>query len=126
MMTDYSAMAFPKSSWGKQKKKRKKHRESIIQKKGDKRCLLCMLLDNDYREHAYTEEHHIVFGKPGRALSEEYGLTCRLCLKHHRDGVEAVHNNKENADFLKRLAQKRFTQEYPSLNWLEIFGKNYL
>ncbi len=42
-MEDYSAMAFPKSSWGKQKKKRKKHRESIIQKKGDKRCLLCML-----------------------------------------------------------------------------------
>lgn len=52
IVEDYSAMAFPKSSWGKQKKKRKKHRESIIQKKGDKRCLLCMLLDNDYREHA--------------------------------------------------------------------------
>ena len=132
-----SAMAFPKESWirpGKKKqekakrpaKKRKKHRKSIMQDKRDKRCYLCMLLNEDYREHTCTEEHHVIFGNGYRALSEEYGLKVNLCLKHHREGPEAVHNNHKNAELLMREAQERFQDEYRDLDWMQIFGKNYL
>ena len=37
-------MMFPKPT----KKKRKKHKKSIMQPKGDRRCYLCMLLDGDF------------------------------------------------------------------------------
>lgn len=101
-------------------------RSTTIQEKGDKRCYLCMILNEDYRVHPYTEEHHIVFGSGRRALSEEYGLKVNLCPAHHRDGPEAVHNNHENAELLMKEAQERFEDVFPDLNWMEIFGKNYL
>lgn len=53
------------------KKRRKKHKPSIIQKK-DGRCYLCMLLDEDNGVKK-TQEHHI-FGGPNRDHSEETGL----------------------------------------------------
>lgn len=123
MSIDYSDMAFPKKG---KKKKRKVHPPSIIQSKQDKRCLLCVLLDDDHRNHSYLEEHHIMFGAGRRELSEKYGLKCNLCLDHHRDSKVGVHSNQENAEMLMRLAQQRFKKEYPNLDWMQIFGKNYL
>lgn len=38
-------MMFPKPI---KQKKRKKHKKSIMQPKGDRRCYLCMLLDGDF------------------------------------------------------------------------------
>lgn len=38
-------MMFPKPT---KQKKRKKHKKSIMQPKGDHRCYLCMLLDGDF------------------------------------------------------------------------------
>ncbi len=132
MSIDYGAMAFPKQSWMKNKKKVKlkkgpKHRKgkSILQDKHDKRCYLCMLLDGDYREKV-TEEHHVIGGDGRRQLSDTYGLTVRLCVHHHRIGPAAVQNNKENADLLKRIAQERFMEEYPDEDWMKIFEKNYI
>lgn len=40
--------------------------------------------------------------------------------------MEAVHNNHENAELLMKEAQERFEDVFPDLNWMEIFGKNYL
>ena len=51
-------MMFPKPT----KKKRKKHKKSIMQPKGDRRCYLCMLLDGDFTCKPYLEEHHVLFG----------------------------------------------------------------
>lgn len=81
--------------------KRKKHRKSILQLKEDRRCYLCAL-EGNLQEQSYLEEHHVMFGEGLRQLSEEYGLKVNLCTRHHRTGKEAVHNNKENADKLKK------------------------
>lgn len=153
MSIDYSDMKFAKPVWKKkepkkpkwqqrQKKplkskvaavqrkkrsKRKKHRKvpSIMQSKDDRRCYLCMLLEHDYREHSYLEEHHVLFGNT-KWVSDEYGLRVNLCLDHRRTSAAAVHNNQENAEILMRIAQEKFIERYPDKDWMEIVGKNYL
>lgn len=72
-------MMFPKPI----KKKRKKHKKSIMQPKGDRRCYLCMLLDGDFTYKPYLEEHHVLFGNT-HAFAEAEGLKVNLCLEHHR------------------------------------------
>lgn len=96
-----------------------------MQPKSDRRCFLSMLLDNDYREYEYLEEHHVLFGN-NKWISDAYGLRVNLRPEYHRTGPLAVHNNKETADLLKRIAQQRFTEEYPDKDWMGIVGKNYL
>lgn len=102
-----------------------KHKKSIIHRKESGFCFLCALLNNDYT-YKETEEHHVVFGSGQRRLSEEYGLKVYLCRGHHREGPFAPHNNKEIEDMLCRIAQEQFEKEYPNLEWVEIFKKNYL
>jgi len=97
---------------------------SIIQEK-DGTCYLCMILHGDYGQKT-VQEHHVIFGTAGRKLSERYGLKVYLCLFHHTEGPEAVHNNAKNAKILKERAQKLFTERYPELDWMVIFGKNYM
>ena len=122
----YSDMMFPKASWGTGKKSSKKQNkvESIMQHKDDKRCYLCMLLENNYEEHEYLEEHHVLFGVLHK-ISDLYGFRVNLCTRHHREGKEAVHNNKHNARLLIRNAQALFIGAYPNLNWMQIVGRNY-
>lgn len=71
-----------------------------------------------------TETHH-VFGGASRGLSEKYGLKIRLCHWCHNEPPNGVHHNRENDLMLKKLAQTRFEQVYPELDFREIFGKNY-
>ena len=73
-------MMFPKPT---KRKKRKKHKKSIMQPKGDRRCYLCMLLDGDFTYKPYLEEHHVLFGNT-HAFAEAEGLKVNLCLEHHR------------------------------------------
>lgn len=134
---DYNVFAFPKESWRTSKKpkgqqsgksrsrKRKKHRKSIIHQKDSGYCYLCATLRNDYT-YRPTQEHHVMFGSSQRELSEEYGLTVQLCLDHHKDGPEAAHNNQAIRELLCRDAQAAFMMEYPELEWMKIFKKNYL
>ena len=98
--------------------------KSIMQQ-NDGRCWLCMYLDQDYSVKDYLEEHHAIFGTSGRRLSEKYGLKVYLCLKHHREGDRAVHNNRVMADIIKAKAQESFEIHYPELDFRSIFGKNY-
>lgn len=93
-------MMFPKPT----KKKRKKHKKSIMQPKGDRRCYLCMLLDGDFTCKPYLEEHHVLFGNT-HAFAEAEGLKVNLCLEHHRNGPAAVHNNAKNARILMAKAE---------------------
>ena len=105
MSIDYSDMAFPKPA---RKKKKKMHKKSILRtKKGI--CFLCELLYDDCSEQ-YTEEHHIMYGSGQRELSEGDGLKVYLCMAHHKDGPEAVHNNRTTREILCRLAQKEYEQ----------------
>lgn len=97
--------------------------KSIMHEK-DGTCYLCMKLYQDYSTK-YVEEHHCVFGTSRKALSEKYGLKVFLCLEHHREGPQAVHQNHENALILQQEAQKAFEKRYPELDFCAIFGKNY-
>lgn len=115
-------MMYPKK---KDKKKRRKHRASILQEK-DGTCYLCTMLHDNYRIHRGLHEHHIFGGTANRRLSEEYGLKVYLCLDHHEHGSEAVHKNADVADILHKMGQQAFEREYPDLEFREIFGKNYL
>lgn len=101
--------------------------KSIMHRK-DGTCYLCAkLLDGVDWHYPYTEEHHVMFGFDGdRPKSEKYGLKVYLCVNHHRTSREAVHQNRANAELLMADAQKKFIETYPELDWMEIFGKNYL
>lgn len=121
MSIDYSDMAFPKPV---RKKKKKMHKKSILKtKKGI--CFLCELLYDDCSEQ-YTEEHHIMFGSGQRELSEADGLKVYLCMAPHKDGPEAVHNNRMTREILCRLAQKEYEQTHTRAEWEARYKKNYL
>ena len=83
-------MMFPKPT----KKKRKKHKKSIMQPKGDRRCYLCMLLDGDFTYKPYLEEHHVLFGNT-HAFAEAEEL--------YREGVSQVQSYKDIAFRISRL-----------------------
>lgn len=100
-------------------------KKSIIQDYSGGECYLCALLEGD-RGQKQTEEHHIFFGCGRRKLSERYGLKVKLCIEHHREGKDAVHQNADMRRILERIGQQAFEKEYPDKNFPEIFGKNYL
>ncbi|MBQ0113854.1 MAG: hypothetical protein KBT03_12050 [Bacteroidales bacterium] len=106
------------------KKKRKVHAKSIMQRK-DGTCYLCKWLHDDWTRHE-LHEHHVFGGVANRTLSEQYGLKVYLCLEHHLMGAEAVHKNKDSMDLVRREGQKAFERNYPELDFVEVFGKNYL
>lgn len=117
-------VGYPKQT-RRQRKRRIRHPESILQKK-DGTCYLCIRLHNDYVQHRYLEEHHIFPGNPGRRISEEYGLKVYLCAAHHRDGVAAVHRNQKMMRMLQREAQRQWEKTHTREEWMELIGRNYL
>ena len=74
----------------------------------------------------FTQEHHIFGNTANRRLSEKYGLKVYLCIYHHTEGPEAVHNNKENMEYLHRIGQKTFKEKYPNLSFMKIFRENHI
>ena len=72
-----------------------------------------------------TEIHHVFYGTANRKLSDKYGMVIGLCYNHHR-GNKGVHHNRELDLKVKRMAQERFIQAYPELDFLAVFGRNYL
>lgn len=117
-----SGMLFPKPE---KTKKRKKHKKSIMQPKEDRRCYLCMLLDNDFTEKRCLHEHHVMFGND-HAFAEAEGLKVNLCRKHHQNGPEAVHNNQKNAEILMAKAQEAYERTHSREEWMKNGRKNYL
>lgn len=114
-------MMYPKKP---ARKKRKSHKASIMQEK-DGTCYLCVLLQQDYRTHSYLEEHHI-YGGPNRDKSEAEGLKVYLCLRHHRTGPEAVHNNAEIMRLLRQQGQIAYEQTHSREEFRKLMGKSYL
>ena len=99
--------------------------KSIIHNKADGTCYLCQLLNQDYSRKA-VQEHHIIYGRGNRKLSEKYGLKVYLCYEHHQGSKDGVHFNRDNSDLLKRIAQKAFNSTYQELDFVKIFRKNHL
>ena len=115
------SLMFPKHP---KKKKRLKHRKSILHVKNGT-CYLCMSLDGDYNRGKITEEHHI-FGGPNRKHSEAAGLKVHLCVEHHRTGPKAVHRNQEINDLLHIKGQQAFERDHTRKEFMGMIGKNYL
>ena len=119
-----SGLMFPKT--GPQKKKRRSHPDSIMQKKEKGYCYLCELLEDNWRPCGYREEHHVFFSAPQKPLSEEYGLKVYLCRRHHRESPDAVHQNWKNRRMLETKGQQAFEAKYGHKKFMEVFMKNYL
>lgn len=102
--------------------KKKKHKSSILQQ--DRYCYLCDLLDHRYMALG-LQEHHI-FGGPNRSVSEAEGLKCWLCLKHHTQGPEAVHNNIRNMRILQQKAQQAYEKTHTREEFVRLIGRNYM
>ena len=49
-----------------------------------------------------------------------------LCAYHNNMSNKGVHFNKKLDTELKQMAQRRFEIVYPDLNFIEVFGRNYL
>lgn len=93
-----------------------KYKVSIIDM-GVKKCYLCG------STHSLCVHH--VFGGSTRKKSTEYGLVVYLCRDCHT-GTNGVHNNHEKMLYLKKKGQEAFEKEYPNLDFLKIFHRNYL
>ena len=100
--------------------------KSIMHRKEDRTCYLCMKLNGDYDRRSFLEEHHAVYGNANRKLSEKYGLKVYLCHEHHTGSSQAVHLNNDIKQDLCKDAQKAFERHYPDLSFRLIFGINYL
>ena len=82
-------------------------------------CIVCGTTFNIHK-------HEIFHGTANRKLSIKYGLVIPLCGKHHNLSNEGIHYNHDLELKFKKIAQKRFQEVYPDLNFLNIFGRNYL
>ena len=85
----------------------------------NRECLICGTTFN-------LHKHHIFYGTGKRGLSEKYGCWCYLCAIHHNLSNAGVHFNKEFDNELKQMTQKKFQEHFKDLDFLKIFGRNYL
>jgi hypothetical protein len=107
-----------------QKKKRKQHKPSILQKR-DGTCYLCIRMHGDYRIHQVLHEHH-VYGGPNRPISEAEGFKAYLCLAHHEFGPEAVHENNRIMRILQQDTQREYEKTHTRKEFMELIGRNYM
>lgn len=85
---------------------------------------MCEKLDHRYMV-LRLQEHHI-FGGPNRKVSEAEGLKCWLCMEHHTQGPEAVHNNIRNMRILQQDAQQAYEKDHTREDFIRLIGRNYL
>ena len=97
--------------------------KSILQ--SDKECYLCRRMYN-LRTTRGLEEHHILFGRGRRELSEQYGLKVWLCHRHHNEPGYSAHFDHHLRLDLKKQAQRDFESLYGHDRWMAETGKDYL
>ncbi len=94
--------------------------KSILQ--NDKECYLCRRMYN-LRTTRGLEEHHILFGRGRRELSERYGLKVWLCHNHHNESPLGVHYNPCSRRVLERAAQFAFDNLHGPGSFAKVFGE---
>ncbi len=72
------------------------------------------------------ECHHVFYGGGRRKLSELYGLTVWLTHAEHNEPPGGVHFNKNKRRTLEQDGQRAFEKAYSYLDFVKIFGRNYL
>ena len=119
-----SGLLFPKTP---RKKRQKKHaKQSVVQPERDRhRCMLCMMIDRDYRERTGLQKHHVFMG-PLRSMSEAEGFFVWLCPEHHTIGSRAVHRNHDTCLMLQQYAQRKYEQTHTREEFVKLTGRSYL
>lgn len=84
-----------------------------------KECYICKTTQN-------LHKHHVFGGTANRKLSEKYKMFVYLCGPDHNMSNKGIHFNKKMDFRLKQIYQQKFMSMYPDLNFVKIFGKNYL
>lgn len=85
---------------------------SILQDK--KYCFICGSPKN-------LHDHHIMNG-PLRKKSEEDGLKVWLCAYCHI----RVHEHNEQAEFLKKIAERKYLEKHSFDEYMKRYKRNYL
>lgn len=99
--------------------------KSIIQDEANRVCFLCGR--NGMSDP--LDRHHVFNGYGLREKSEQYGLTVYLChYSCHVGGDNAVHRNRQTADYLKSIGQRVFMEKHgvTTEQFIKIFGRNYI
>lgn len=65
--------------------------------------------------------HEVFFGR-NRQLSMKYELVIPLCIECHQE----MHKNEQWQDYWHKKGQLAFIANYPNLDFLSIFHRNYL
>lgn len=65
--------------------------------------------------------HEVIFGK-NRLNSIKYGLVIPVCYEHHLE----CHKNSQLQEKWKIKAQEVFEKKYTDVEFIKIFGKNYI
>lgn len=94
--------------------------KSILQK--DKECYLCRRFYN-LRTARGLEEHHILYGRGRRELSERYGLKVWLCHNHHNEPPLGVHFDPAARRVLEQAAQFAFDELHGPGSFAKVFGE---
>ncbi|WP_337808276.1 hypothetical protein [Gemmiger sp.] len=92
--------------------------KSILQ--NDKECYLCRRFYN-LRTTRGLEEHHILFGRGRRELSERYGLKVWLCHNHHNEPPLGVHFDPAARRELEQAAQFAFDDLHGPGSFAKVF-----
>lgn len=79
-------------------------------------------LDHCYLCGRPKEDLHEIYPGRNRLNSIKYGLVLPLCREHHI----LIHNDLNTRLIYFKLGQKKFNEVYPDLDFVEIFGRNYL
>ena len=97
--------------------------KSILHER-DGTCYLCASRGN-YRHYPVLHEHH-VFGGANRKVSERTGLKVWLCPQCHVLGNYAVHKDQSINRELQQTAQRAYEQTHTRIEFMLLFGRNYL
>ena len=75
-------------------------------------------LDKCYFCNKPKDDLHELLGGKNRNNSMKYGLVLPVCRKHH--------NEIQHSQYYKRIAQIKFQEVYPGVDFVDIFKINYL
>lgn len=95
--------------------------KSILQ--SERECYLCRKWYNLHTTRG-LEEHHILFGRGRRELSERYGLKVWLCHSHHNEPPLGVHFDPQARRTLERAAQEAFDNLHGPDSFAGVFGED--
>ena len=94
--------------------------KSILQT--ERKCWVCREYYNLHTVRG-LEEHHILYGRGRRELSEREGLKVWLCHNHHNEPPLGVHYNPCSRRVLERAAQFAFDNLHGPGSFAKVFGE---